>query len=72
MQETPGIAQLDHILGKDTISQLAGLYDRAANALDPFSADRAEAERLLNVELRRLYDEIIGAPLSNFESSSEL
>lgn len=60
MQETPGIARLDQILGKDAITQLAGLYDLAANSLDPFSADRAEAERLLNVELRRLYDEIVG------------
>jgi hypothetical protein len=56
MQETSRIAQLDRVIGPDLIAQLAGLYDRAANALDPHSLDRTEAERLLNEELRRIYD----------------
>lgn len=56
MQETPGFARIEQSLSKETIVPLAGLYDRAANALDPFSSDRAEAERLFNIELRGLYD----------------
>jgi hypothetical protein len=56
MQETPGVAQLEKLLSPATIAQLAGLYDRAANSLDPFSTDAREAERLLGVEMRQLYD----------------
>jgi hypothetical protein len=62
MQETPGIAQLDRVIGPETIAQLAGLYDRAVNALDPHSIDRAEAERLFNEELRRIYDLLPALP----------
>ena len=59
MQETPGIAQLAEALGPETIAQLAKLYDRAVNALDPHSSDRADAERLLGEELRGIYDSLL-------------
>lgn len=60
MQEAPGSSQLARVISPETIVQLAGLYDRAVNALDPHSLDRAEAERLLNEELRRIFDEVVG------------
>jgi hypothetical protein len=67
MQETSRIAQLDQLIGADTITQLAGLYDRAANALDPHSIDRAEAERLLGEELRGIYDNLPPLPPPRIE-----
>ena len=63
MPETPRDAQLDRVIPPETIAQLALLYDRTANALDPFSQDRAEAERLLNEELRGLFDTLPPLPL---------
>ncbi len=56
MQENPGTPRLDQLLSPQTVATLAEWYDRAVNALDPHSADRAEAERILNEELRGLYD----------------
>lgn len=67
MQETPGIAQLTQAIRPETIAQLAGLYDRAVNALDPHSIDRAEAERLLGEELRGIYDCLPQLPSSRIE-----
>lgn len=67
MRETARIAQLNQALGPETIAQLAGLYDRAVNALDPHSLDRAEAERLLGEELRGIYDRLPPLPPPRIE-----
>ncbi len=40
----------------ESIPRLAALYDRFANALDPFAPERDQAEMLFEQELARLYD----------------
>ena len=40
----------------DCIPPLAVLYDRFANALDPFAPERDQAEALFDQEVARLYD----------------
>ena len=45
----------------ESIPDLAALYDRFANALDPFSPERDQAEMLFEQELTRLYD-LVPAP----------
>jgi hypothetical protein len=42
----------------ETIAQLAILYDRFANALDPFSPERDLAEKLFEQEVVSLYDNL--------------
>lgn len=39
----------------ERIAELASLYDRFANALDPFSEDRDEAESEFSALLERLH-----------------
>jgi hypothetical protein len=48
-------AQLS-IVAAESIPQLALLYDRFANALDPFAPERDQAEMLFEQEVTRLYD----------------
>ena len=57
MSPPPENAQLD-LLPSDRIPQLAVLYDRFANALDPFSPERDQAEMLFEEEVAALYDRL--------------
>lgn len=43
---------------KEQIAALAGLYDRFAHALDPFSPERDEAERVFTQGLADWYDSL--------------
>jgi hypothetical protein len=47
MQPTPADAFVDKVIEREQINSLAILYDRFAHALDPFSTERDEAERVL-------------------------
>ena len=42
----------------EAIPQLAVLYDRFANALDPFAPERDQAETLFEQEVMALYDSL--------------
>ena len=42
----------------ETIAQLAILYDRFANALDPFTPERDLAEKIFEQEVAGLYDNL--------------
>ena len=42
------------------IARLAVLYDRFANALDPFAPERDQAEAVFEQEVANLYDELAG------------
>jgi hypothetical protein len=42
----------------ETIAQLAILYDRFANALDPFAPERDLAEKVFEQEIATLYDNL--------------
>lgn len=55
MSSTPEDAQLD-IAASAAIPYLAVLYDRFANALDPFAPERDQAEMLFEQEVTRFYD----------------
>ena len=55
MSSSPEDAQLSGIPA-ECIPQLAGLYDRFANALNPFAPERDQAEALFDQEVARLYD----------------
>lgn len=44
------------LVSVESIPQLAVLYDRFANALDPFAPERDQAEMLFEQEVARLYD----------------
>lgn len=57
MSPSPEDAQLG-IVPAEVIPQLAVLYDRFANALDPFSEERDQAEMLFDQEVARLYDSL--------------
>ena len=43
----------------ESIPQLAVLYDRFANALDPFAPERDQAEMVFEQEVARLYDSLL-------------
>ena len=43
-------------VSKEQLAALASLYDRFANALDPFSPSRDEAERVFMQDVADLYD----------------
>jgi hypothetical protein len=43
---------------KSYIHGLATLYDRFAHALDPFSPERDEAERIFEQDIASLYDSL--------------
>lgn len=55
MPEADELAQLTDWL-RSEIPRLAPLYDRFANALDPFDKGRDVAEQTFNSELRSLFD----------------
>ncbi len=55
MSSTPEDARLE-ILFAERISHLAVLYDRFANALDPFAPERDQAETISEKEVVMLYD----------------
>jgi hypothetical protein len=55
MPSSPEDAQLG-VVPAESIPQLAVLYDRFANALDPFAPERDQAETLFEQEIARLYD----------------
>ncbi|MBI4026355.1 MAG: hypothetical protein HY360_15325 [Verrucomicrobia bacterium] len=46
----------DALLSPETIVSLAVLYDKFANALDPFAPQRDQAEAIFDEEVLRLYD----------------
>jgi len=54
MPSSPEDAQLG--IPAECIPQLAVLYDRFANALDPFAPERDQAEALFEQEVALLYD----------------
>ena len=54
MPSPPEDAQLG--VPAECIPQLAVLYDRFANALDPFAPERDQAEALFEQEVALLYD----------------
>lgn len=53
---TPSADAFLTAVSKEQIESLAILYDRFAHALDPFSAERDEAERVFMQEVANLYD----------------
>jgi hypothetical protein len=55
MSSSPEDAQLG-VVPAESIPQLAVLYDRFANALDPFAPERDQAEMLFEQEVSRIYD----------------
>ncbi len=55
MSSSPEDAQLG-VVPAESIPQLAVLYDRFANAFDPFAPERDQAEMLFEQEVARLYD----------------
>jgi len=57
MSSSPEDAQLG-ALAHECIPQLAILYDRFANALDPFAPERDEAEILFEQEVLKLFDSL--------------
>jgi hypothetical protein len=60
MPPTPEDAPLG-IVPAEFIPQLAVLYDRFANALDPFAPERDQAETMFEQEVTELYD-LLPAP----------
>ena len=56
MPTPAGDASVDLLLTKEQIASLAVLYDRFANALDPFAPERDEAEAVFLHEIASLYD----------------
>lgn len=55
MPTASGDAPLDTV-SAEKIAILAQLYDRFAQALDPFSEERDQAERVFQQEVAALYD----------------
>ena len=56
MPETPEDARLESHIPAEQIAHLAVLYDKFAHALDPFSEERDEAERIFLEEVASWYD----------------
>jgi hypothetical protein len=56
MPPTPADALIEKEIDQEQIKALAILYDRFAHALDPFSPQRDEAERVFMHEVASLYD----------------
>lgn len=55
---TPPADALVGAVPPKTIEALARLYDRFAHALDPFSEERDQAERVFQQEIADLYDRL--------------
>ena len=64
MSPTPADAFVVTAISKERIETLATLYDRFAHALDPFSPERDEAERIFTQEVASLFDEYGGGGMS--------
>ena len=64
MSPTPADAFVGRTISKEQIEALATLYDRFAHALDPFSPERDEAERVFTQEVASLYDVYGGGGMS--------
>ncbi len=56
MSTPGGDARLEQVLSREDVARLAVLYDRFANALDPFAPERDEAEREFNRDIRQCFD----------------
>lgn len=56
MPETPEDARLENQVPAEQIAHLAVLYDKFARALDPFSEERDEAERVFLQEVASWHD----------------
>lgn len=70
MQPTPDAAQLAESLSEQLqrdLPALAALYDRFANALDPFSPDRDQAERVFMAEVLDLHRVVLQRPKPDFQ-----
>jgi hypothetical protein len=70
MPTAPGDAFLEPVT-KEEIARLAGLYDRFAHALDPFSPESDEAERVFAHQVADMYDylRIKGISLHDFRKA---
>jgi hypothetical protein len=55
---TPAGDALVGAISAEAIAVLARLYDRFAHALDPFSEERDQAERVFQQEVANLYDRL--------------
>jgi tetrahydromethanopterin S-methyltransferase subunit B len=58
MLPTSADALVERAIDKEQIKSLATLYDRFAHALDPFSPQRDEAERVFMQEVAGIYDSL--------------
>ena len=65
MPTPPDDARLEGVSAED-IARLAPLYDRFAHALDPFSPESDQAERVFHQEVATLYD-LLTAPKPEFQ-----
>ncbi len=61
---TPPADALLSSISKEQIAALAKLYDRFAYALDPFSSERDEAERVFTQDVATWYDSLPSPKLS--------
>ena len=68
MPSTPADAFLDSVIDKEQIKSLAVMYDRFAHALDPFSPQRDEAERVFAHEVAELYDLVRRSRVTRFHT----
>ena len=66
MSTPPADAPLEHV-SAEKIAVLAKLYDRFAQALDPFSDERDQAERVFQQEIADLFDRL-NPPKPNFQA----
>jgi hypothetical protein len=66
MPATPGDAPID-VPPQELIANLAKLYDRFAQALDPYSPECDEAERAFLRELSSWYDNSLSPPKPSFQ-----
>ena len=57
MSTPPADALLD-IIPAERVATLARLYDRFAHALDPYSEERDQAERVFQQEILAVYDSL--------------
>jgi len=55
---TPPSDALVESISREQIASLAQLYDKFAHALDPFTAERDQAERVFHQEIANRYDRL--------------
>jgi hypothetical protein len=55
---TPPPDALVEAISREQIASLARLYDKFAHALDPFSVERDQAERVFHQEIANRYDRL--------------